>query len=57
MHGSVENKSDDTKDSFYDELERIFDKVPVYLITNFLRDFNANGERYFQTENRELEFV
>jgi hypothetical protein len=28
VHASVEDKSDDTKDSLYEELERIMDEFP-----------------------------
>jgi hypothetical protein len=29
------------KDSFYEELERVFDKFPKYLMNILLGDFNA----------------
>jgi hypothetical protein len=28
IHAPTENKIDDVKDSFYDKLERVFDKFP-----------------------------
>jgi hypothetical protein len=31
VHGPTEDKIDDVKDSFYEELERIFDKFPKFL--------------------------
>jgi hypothetical protein len=34
-------KFDDVNDSFYKELECIFDKFPKYYMTILLRDFNA----------------
>jgi hypothetical protein len=30
VHAPTEDKTDDVKDSFYDELERVFDKFPKY---------------------------
>jgi exonuclease III len=33
------------KDSFYEELERVFDKFPKYHIKILLGDFNAKVER------------
>jgi hypothetical protein len=30
VHGPTEDKTDDVKDSFYEELERVFDKFPNY---------------------------
>jgi hypothetical protein len=30
VHAPTEDKIDDTKDSFYEELERVFDKFPKY---------------------------
>jgi hypothetical protein len=30
VHTPTEDKSDDVKDSFYEELERLFDKFPKY---------------------------
>jgi len=43
-----EDKSDDSKDSFYEELEQIFYHFPKYQMKVLLRDFNENwGERIF----------
>jgi hypothetical protein len=36
----TENKSDDTKDSFYDELEYVFDRFPKCHMNIFVEDFN-----------------
>jgi endonuclease/exonuclease/phosphatase family metal-dependent hydrolase len=36
------DKTDDVKDSLYEELECVFDKVPKYLMKILLGDFNAN---------------
>jgi hypothetical protein len=30
VHAPTEDKTDDVKDSFYEELERVFDKFPKY---------------------------
>jgi hypothetical protein len=45
VHAPTENKTDDVKDSFYEELERIFDKFPTYLTKMLLGDFNAQVGR------------
>jgi hypothetical protein len=41
VHAPAEDKIDDMKDSFYDELERVFDKFPKYHMKILLRDFSA----------------
>jgi exonuclease III len=41
VHAPKEGKTDDVKDSFYEELERVFDKFPKYHIKILLGDFNA----------------
>jgi hypothetical protein len=41
LHASTEDKIDDVKDSFYDELERVFDKFPKYHMKILLGDFSA----------------
>ena len=40
-----EDKSDDSKDSFYEELEQVFDHFPRYHTKNLLGDFNAKVGR------------
>jgi hypothetical protein len=45
VHAPTGDKSDDVKDSFYDELERIFDKFPKYHIQILLGDLNAKVGR------------
>ena len=40
-----EEKSDDSKDSFYEELEQVFDPFPKYHMKILLGDFNANVGR------------
>jgi hypothetical protein len=39
VHAPTEDKTDDAKDSFYQKLERVFDKFPKYHITNSVRRF------------------
>jgi hypothetical protein len=44
-HAATEVKDDDIKDSFYEELEQLFDRFPRYRMKILLRDFNAKVER------------
>jgi hypothetical protein len=44
VHAPTEDKTDDVKDSFYEELECVFDKFPKYHI-KILLDFNAKVGR------------
>jgi hypothetical protein len=41
VHAPTEDKTDDVKDSLYEELERVFDKFPKYHMKILLGDFNA----------------
>jgi endonuclease/exonuclease/phosphatase family metal-dependent hydrolase len=41
VHSPTEDKTDDVKNSFYEELERVFDKFPKYHTKIVLGDFNA----------------
>ena len=41
VHAPSEKKSDDSKDSFYEDLEQVFDHFPTYHIKILLGDFNA----------------
>jgi hypothetical protein len=41
----TENKTDAMKGSFYEELERVFDKFPKYCMKMLLGDFNAEVGR------------
>ena len=53
VHVPSEDKGDDLKDSFYEELEQVFDHFPRYH-KNPIRRFNAKvGREYFQTDNWE----
>jgi hypothetical protein len=38
VHAPTEDKTDDVKESFYEELERIFDKFPKYHMKILLGD-------------------
>jgi hypothetical protein len=40
-----EDKINDTKDSFYEELEPVFDKFRKYRVKILFRDFNAKVNR------------
>jgi exonuclease III len=53
VHSATEDKIDDVKDSFYEELERIFDKFPKYHMKILLGDFNAKVGRE-DISNRQL---
>ena len=45
VHAPSEEKSDDTKDSFYEQLEQIFYHFPKYHMKILLGDFNAEVGR------------
>jgi hypothetical protein len=45
VHAPTEDKTDDMKDSFYEELERVFDKFPKYHMKILLGDFKAKVGR------------
>jgi exonuclease III len=45
VHAPTEDKIDDVKNSFYDELEHVFDKFPKYHMKILLGDFNAKVGR------------
>jgi hypothetical protein len=45
VHAPTEDKTDDVKDSFYEELERVFNKFPKYHMKILLGDFNAKVGR------------
>jgi hypothetical protein len=40
-----QDETDDVKDSFYQELEYVFDKFPKYHMKALLRDFDAKVSR------------
>jgi hypothetical protein len=41
VHAPSEDKGDDSKDSFYEELEQVFHQFPRYHMKILLGDFNA----------------
>ena len=45
MHAPSEEKSDESKDRFYEELEQVFDHFPEYHMKILLGDFNAKVGR------------
>jgi hypothetical protein len=45
VHAPTEDKTDDVKDSFCEELEHVFDKFPKYLMKILLGDFSAKVAR------------
>jgi exonuclease III len=56
VHAPTEDKTDDMKDRFYEELEHAFDKFPKHNMKILLGDFNANvcREDIFKPENESL---
>ena len=45
MHAPSEEKSDDSNDSFYEELEQVIDHFSKYQLKILLGDFNAKVGR------------
>jgi exonuclease III len=45
VHAPTEDKDDDIKDSFYEELEQVFGKFPRYHMKILVGDFNAKVGR------------
>jgi len=45
VHAPSEEKSNDSKDRFYEELEQVFDNFPLYHTKIPLGDFNAEMGR------------
>jgi hydroxypyruvate isomerase len=45
VHAPTEDKTDDVKDSFYKELERVFDKFPKYHKQILLENLDAKVGR------------
>jgi hypothetical protein len=45
VHTPNEDKDDVIKDSFYEELEQVFDQFPRYYMKILMGDFNAKGGR------------
>jgi exonuclease III len=53
VHDPTEDKIDDIKDRFYEDLEQVFDKFPKYHMKILLGDFNAKvgSEDIFKPSN------
>jgi len=45
VHGPREEKSDDSKDSFYEEFDQVFEHFPKYHMTILLGSFNEKVGR------------
>jgi len=45
VHAPSEEKSDESKDRYYEELEQVFDHFPKYHMQILLGDFNAKVGR------------
>jgi exonuclease III len=45
VHAPTENKTDDVKDSFYEELQRVFDKFTKYHMNILFGDLNVKVGR------------
>jgi hypothetical protein len=45
VHASTDEKIDDMKDRFYEELKHVFDRFPRYDMKILLGDFCAKGSR------------
>ena len=43
VHAPSEEKCDEAEDTFYEELEQVFDQFPKYHIKMLLGDFQANN--------------
>jgi hypothetical protein len=52
VHASTDNKTGDTKDTFYEELERVFYEFPKYHMNVLLGDFNAKVARQYIFKRR-----
>jgi hypothetical protein len=54
VHEPTEQESDDSKDSFYEELQQVFDYSPKYNLKTLLGDSNTKLRgRYFQADSLE----
>jgi len=53
VHAPSEDKSDESKDSFYEEFEHVFDRFTKYHMKILLGDFNAKvgREKIFKPTN------
>jgi hypothetical protein len=53
VHAPTEDKCDDTKDSFYEELEGVFDQFPKYL----MKQIQCAGNRHTECWSAKPSFV
>jgi len=55
VHAPTGDKSDDIKDSFYEEIEYVFQSVPKVSHENFVTRFRYKSleRRHYQTNNQE----
>jgi hypothetical protein len=55
VHAPSEDKTDDTKQSFYEELQHVLYQIPKYHMKILLRDFNKGKQReqIFSNKNQE----
>jgi hypothetical protein len=51
MRTQTEDKSDNIKDSFYEESECVLNQLPKYHLKILFLDFNGKAGREFQTNN------
>jgi len=50
VHAPSEEKCEESKDRFYEELEQVFDHCPKYHMKILLGDFNAKVGRVFSNQ-------
>ena len=55
VHAPSKEKSEESKDSFYEELEQVFDHFPKYHMKILLGDFNAKMGRERVFSNQQLD--
>ena len=51
VHVPTEDKGDDINDSFYEEIERLFDQLPMYHMKILLGE--SRTREYFSANNRD----
>jgi hypothetical protein len=52
VHAPCEDTSDDVKDSFYEEVGRVFDQFPRYDVNILLGDFSARDKLFSNQQSR-----
>jgi len=55
VHATSEEKSDESNDCFYQELEQVFDHFPKYHMKILLGEFNAKVEREKKFSSQQLD--